>query len=325
MRLSSRSNLVKFHQVNLQGEEARIINSNDRVAEKIAKLSQNIQKTLDDDNSESFSEDFADGINAAQVSRLLDADAGEYSEEYAEGFSEGTEEGFDPSADTNRNDGFVGGVSGNVIKAEPAYTGPSPEELLAEANEQVEAMLSEARQQAEELRQHAYEEASNQGYLDGVNKAQTEADERIAAIQAEFAEKEAHLIHVYQQKMEEVEPEMVNIITEVYEHVFEMKLADQRELILHLISNVLRKTESAGEYLIHISPEDHPFVSMQKDELLDLGGIQTANVELIEDITLKKNQCLIETENGIFDCSLGVELKELKKQLILLSYNGLEG
>ena len=43
-----------------------------------------------------------------------------------------------------------------------------------------------------------------------------------------------------------------------------------------------------------------------------------------EDVTLKKNQCLIETDGGIFDCSLGVELKELKKQLLLLSYDGVQ-
>ena len=308
MRLSSRSNLVKFHQVNIQEEEARIINSNDRVAEKIAMLSRNIQKSLDDGDI-SDTDSFSEGIDSDQMSQLFD-DMGE------------PVEGFDATGEFE--EGFVGGVSGNVIKAEPVYDGPSPDELIASAKEQADMILTDAQERAEEIQRQAYEEAANQGYQEGVNRAMAEANARIAEIEAEYAAKEEHLTKIYQQKIEEIEPEMVNIITDVYEHVFDVKLSESRELILHLISNVLRKTESAGEYLIHVSPEDHPFVSMQKEQLLDLGGIQSANVELIEDMTLKKNQCLIETENGIFDCSLGVELKELKKQLILMSYNGVE-
>ena len=43
-------------------------------------------------------------------------------------------------------------------------------------------------------------------------------------------------------------------------------------------------------------------------------------VEVVEDATLGKNDCLIETENGIFDCGLGTQLAELRQKLKLLSY-----
>ena len=45
-------------------------------------------------------------------------------------------------------------------------------------------------------------------------------------------------------------------------------------------------------------------------------------VELIEDATLKENECVIETNSGIFDCSIGVQLEELTKKLRLLSFEG---
>ena len=64
---------------------------------------------------------------------------------------------------------------------------------------------------------------------------------------------------------------------------------------------------------------------MQKEALLEAGGVVNAHFDIVEDLTLKKNECLIETESGIFDCSLGIELKELKKQLLLLSYEGKSG
>ena len=35
---------------------------------------------------------------------------------------------------------------------------------------------------------------------------------------------------------------------------------------------------------------------------------------------LKENECVIETNAGVFDCSLGVELEELSRKLRLLSF-----
>ena len=43
-------------------------------------------------------------------------------------------------------------------------------------------------------------------------------------------------------------------------------------------------------------------------------------LEIVEDVSLGENDCMIETEGGIFDCGLGTELSELAQKLKLLSY-----
>ena len=59
---------------------------------------------------------------------------------------------------------------------------------------------------------------------------------------------------------------------------------------------------------------------MQKKQLMaSVAGINS-NVEIIEDMTLARTECLIETDGGIFDCGLGTQLGELSKKLKLLSY-----
>ena len=45
-------------------------------------------------------------------------------------------------------------------------------------------------------------------------------------------------------------------------------------------------------------------------------------MEIIEDMTLKKNECMVETDGGIYDCSLDGQLEALRKELLLLSYDG---
>lgn len=281
----SSHNIYKFNQIVLQDSETRVIDSNERMAEKIAELSKSLQETMEENDGEIFAEEFTDGIEAVRVSQLLD------------------EEG------------------GNVIK-EPVYDGPSPQELLDEAREQADAMLEQAKEEAEALKNHAYEEAlakgQEKGYADGLQEAEALKEE----LRREYQEKEEQLTRYYQNKLEELEPSLVDVLTDVYEHIFHVNFSDNRDVIIHLLKNTLQKMEGSGEYLIHVSKDDMAFVSMQKNDLIEAGGVVSANFDIIEDVTLKKNQCLIETENGIFDCSLGVELKELKKQLLLLSYEG---
>ena len=71
---------------------------------------------------------------------------------------------------------------------------------------------------------------------------------------------------------------------------------------------------------MHISSLDYPYVSMEKKLLEGALPSPSATLELVEDTTLGHNECMIETEGGIFDCSLGTQMAELKKRLKLLAY-----
>lgn len=290
--MSKGSNVYKFHSITLQEDEARVIDVNELMAAKIAALSQDLEAAAEDyqeDFDGDFTEEFSEGLDPEQVSALLEEDA-----------------------------------SGNVIKAEPVYDGPSPEELIASAQAEIDQMMQQAMEEANHIKNSAYEEGAANGYNDGVSKGREETEMLKDELRREYADKEQQLMALYQQKIDEIEPGLVEILTDVYEHVFNVSLAENRNILMHLIENALQKTEGSSEYIIRVSSEDMPFVSMQKNELMEAGGITSGTLNVIEDVTLKKNQCLIETENGIFDCSLGVELQELKKQLVLLAYHGVE-
>ena len=124
----------------------------------------------------------------------------------------------------------------------------------------------------------------------------------------------------YQQKLEELEPQMVDTITQVYEHIFHVDLQSNRDILTYLISNTLRKIDGERDFIIHVSKEDYPYVNMQKKQMLAGAVSANSNVEIIEDMTLAKNECMIETDSGIYDCGLGTQLEELRKKLMLLAW-----
>jgi len=308
-------NLVKSFYLAREGDEPRVIDTNSIVEEKLSNLRYSAPEPAQ--NALDFTEDnyegepvFTDGLDADTLNALVgDSDEiGEYEEEYDE----------------------YGNPVSNVIKAAPqeedayaepepevpVYQGPSREEIEEMARAEVEAMKAEAAGEIERRKTVGYEEGKAQGYEDGLAQASAEMNEARAEIERE----RANLMQQYEEMIDELEPRFVHVLTSIYEKVFEVDLSGQKELILGLLRNAMGHIESSKSYMIHVSREDYSYVSENKKLLRSDSLSEDAVIDIIEDATLKENECMIETPGGIFDCSLGTELEMLRKKLELLSY-----
>ncbi|MCM1189513.1 MAG: FliH/SctL family protein [bacterium] len=194
------------------------------------------------------------------------------------------------------------------------------EAVLARAKEEAAQTVEAARIQADTEKSLIRDEAQKQGYSEGLKRAKAE-EQRLSQ---EYREKEKQLEGFYQQQIDELEPRLVDTITDIYQHIFDVELHSYRDILTYLISSTLRKTDSGHDFMIHVSKEDYPYVNMTKKQLLAGAVSANCSAEVVEDLTLAKNECLIETENGIFDCGLGAQLSELKQKLTLLSWSGEE-
>lgn len=93
-------------------------------------------------------------------------------------------------------------------------------------------------------------------------------------------------------------------------------------MVVTLLTDAMQKVDSSGNIIVHVAKENYAAVSEAREELLEKTGMLAERVDIIPDMTLVPSQCMIETEGGIYDCSLGTELKELTRKLMLLSYKG---
>ena len=189
------------------------------------------------------------------------------------------------------------------------------EELLM-TRTQAERMLSEAQDEIGRQSAKAREEARSQGYEEGRRQGLLE----IEALKQEYFLKEKELEQEYEQKMLELEPAFVEHLTGIYEHIFRVDLSAYNKLVRHLLVDAIQKMGDYRNYIIHVSKEDYPGVSGAKEQLQEEAGAGGAGFEIVADVTLGRSQCVIETEGGVYDCSLGTELAELKRKLRLLSY-----
>ena len=277
--------VIKQVYTNVDTEDRRIINTNELMKKRMAELEAQMRQP--------GTEGFQAGLDAKTVENLL-------------------------------ADGEEGAASGNVVKA----SGESAEEILQQAKKEAAgilekaraegaAILEQAQAQAEQEKEKVFEEAQKQGYAAGKRDADAQAE----ALLEEFEEKKKDIQSVYEEKLEKMEPQLVDTITDIYEHIFHVELSNYKDILGYLISSTLRKIEGGHEFIIHVSKEDYPYVSMQKKQLMAGAVSGSCNVDIVEDMVLAKNECMIETDNGIFDCGLGTELSELKQKLVLLSWS----
>ncbi|MDE6701107.1 MAG: hypothetical protein K2K10_08885 [Acetatifactor sp.] len=292
----SRNNLLKVGFANVQNDERRVIDSNDLAARRIEELAQKM---------------------------ALEAQAGSM------GGEDGSEDGFMAGLSAEQVEGLLSDDEGgsNVIKANTnadreqilSDAQQEAEELLAQAREQAEAqaeqILSDARAQAEAARESITVQARQQGYQEGMHQAEMELARKEQALKERLQAMEAE----YEGFVEQLEPRFVDAITGVYEHLFQVELSSYRGILMNLIAATVRQVEGR-DFLVHVSAEDYPYVSMEKKTLTEALASPNATLELVEDITLQHNECMIETEGGIYDCGLGTQLSELAQKLKLLSY-----
>ena len=283
------SNLYKYTSFypGKQGSEKRIIDTNEIAAKRLETLAEIMKASAESGNDKGF----VQGLDAKEVSLLLE--------------------------DEEQESGNI--IKGNVTQDASALVEQAQAEaaeLVANAKNQADTIVSEAIEQAENTKKNVLEEARMLGYREGINRANKEVEQ----LKAELQEKERWMKEEYEAQMQSMEADLVEVLTGIYEHIFQVEFSSQREVLVHLISATMRKSDSSRSFIIHVSKDDYPFVSMQKKQLMaSVAGINS-NVEIIEDMTLARTECLIETDGGIFDCGLGTQLGELSKKLKLLSY-----
>ncbi len=280
------SNLYKAGWVVVQQDEKRVIDNNSRLEEKLSAVV-NTMPAAYEEESYGEEEGFTDGLFAQQVDALLAPEGGE-----------------------------------TVIKGEAAREREellleieAAKEELAQLRMQADSMIADAKSEIGAMQMKAYEEAKNQGYQEGERIGREGAE----AAKAQYLQKKKELEQEYQRKCDEIEPEFIDAITGIYEHIFKVDLSRYKGIVVNLLENVLQKTEGNRNFMIHVSKVDYENVMASRERLRAEAGGGTS-LEIIEDITLKKTQCYIETESGIFDCGLDTQLNELGRKLKLLSY-----
>ncbi len=200
-----------------------------------------------------------------------------------------------------------------VRKSILAETEKSANDILTQAKEKAKQIIDDAMIEAEALKKDNFEEAKNEGYAQGYDLAQRDVEElrQALAIQMQANNEE------YENKLCQLETDMIDIITQILENLTGIEI-DDKDVILHVIHRTFSGIEHSAEYLIRVSPQDYQIVNDNVSNLYECVR-EGANIEVVSDDKLDKNQCLIETDSNVIDCSLDEQIRNVCKELKVLS------
>ena len=291
-------NLFKSYYLNRNTDNARIINSNEVVAQKLERIRMVMPEA-----------DLGNGgfepVNLFAESSVVDpADvlSGEYN----------------PEEDGGTSSVIKASDFAQEVPQEPVYEGPTPEELIAQAQEEIEIMRANAMSEIDSIRMDTFNAAQNQGYEEGRRQAMQEMETMRQDLEVE----RMRLQTFYEQQIDELEPLFIKTLTGIYEKIFEVGLDNQQEIIVNLLRNTMKKLDGCKNFLVHVSAADYQYVKEHKEQLLSDSSQEGTVIDIVEDSMIRENECTIETINGIYDCGIGTQMKELRKKLTLLSYDG---
>ena len=307
-------NLVKSYFATKESSTPRVIDGNITVEQSLERI-----KYI-----------FPDGVPAQNENQGLDEDTEADAEPavFSELDAEMVKGLVDDNEPENEADNEV--AQSNVIKANPAKEEiPSEAQVRAEVEELKHRLVEEAladiavmkNQAAEEVARDkaiALEAAKSEGYQEGRNTGYMELEEERRRLEEDKRKHEEE----YSELLFELEPKFVRYITNIYEKVFQVDLSEEKNIVVNLLRNAMQKVEGSKNYIVHVSKEDYKFVYERKKELADAAMAEDVIIDVVEDLTMKSGDALIETANGIFDCGVETQLTAIKKKLMLLAYNG---
>lgn len=219
-------------------------------------------------------------------------------------------------------DGFVRGIDAarveKLISDEEEQQDDNNAGILEDARKQAEDILEDAKKQAEDILKDAKENGYKEGCEKGTIESKQKSDDLQTKLEADYKSMSEKLQNEYDEKYQVMESELVDTLMEVFSKVTLTIAEDKKDLVLLLIQRTLKDADANKDFLIRVSDVDYGFVMNSIDKLYDCVSLDS-KIEVVRDNTLKKNQCIIETDAGAFDCSLDIQLEGLISEIKLLS------
>lgn len=204
------------------------------------------------------------------------------------------------------------------LLVEPFWLGGKPERLIRQS--ELEAILERRTAEAFEA---GFQEGSAKGYELGDREgSQRAAEETAARLRKELADKFAALdglieeIRAERRKLiRSAEPETVALAITIAARVLCKQMEELRAPQPELIREAMRQTLDQKQMLVRLHPADRQALA-QGDEPLEALCPGAVSVEFVEDESVSRGGCVVESNAGIVDAQIDRQIQQLRAALL---------
>ena len=183
--------------------------------------------------------------------------------------------------------------AGKIIPAEEYEAYLDAQGIIAEAKKQAEQIIADAQQE--------YENQKQQGFEDGLTEGRMEMAEKMVDSVAKsvdyFSDLEGRMVELVVKALKKIVGEM-----------------DARERIVAIVRHALAVARNQAKITIRACPGE---VEVLQEKLADIMRPYPAInfIDIVPDSRLSEGGCILETDIGVVDASVDVQLAAIEKSL----------
>ncbi len=197
--------------------------------------------------------------------------------------------------------------------------------IRQQAQDEASKILDDAKAEADRIIEDAksrMEQEAKTGYNDGFAKGQ-EAGFKEGNLEAQRLTDRLHTIiermmDKRQEILAETEQQIVDLVLLMTRKIVKVISENQKNIVVSNVVQALRKVKGRGDVIIRVNLADVAMTTQHiKDFLSTAENIK--NISVVEDSTVDRGGCIIETDFGAIDARIAIQLNEIEQKILEVS------
>lgn len=186
--------------------------------------------------------------------------------------------------------------------------------IIEDAKLEAERIIQEANVEKENIKatahQDGYKEGHEQGFMEGQNEVNRLVERVHKIVESVMVRREEILC--------ETEQQIVELVLLMTRKVVKIISENQKTVVLSNVLAALKKIRTRGNITLRVNTEDLKLTTAHVDEFIK--RIENVNgISVIEDSSVDRGGCIVETDFGAIDARISSQLAELENKIMEIS------
>jgi flagellar assembly protein FliH len=183
--------------------------------------------------------------------------------------------------------------------------------VVDEAKKHAEEIEKEINEKVEKIEKDAYERGYKEGHEKGYGEGKDEVERLIQRLHMIITK----TIERRNQIIEESETQVINLVLLVAKKVIKVISENQKNVVINNVVQALRKMKGRGDVIIRVNLADFELTSSHMKEFQEMVE-NVKNITILEDTSVDKGGCIIETDFGQIDARISSQLHEIEEKIL---------
>lgn len=188
------------------------------------------------------------------------------------------------------------------------------QEIIRKAQEEAQEIITKAHGEEQHIKAEAKRNGFEEGHEEGYQHGNEEANRLVMRLHS--------IIEAVQDKRQEIldntEQQIVELVILMARKVIKIMSENQRSVVMANVVQALKKVRGRGDVTLRVNMEDVKLTSAHiNDFIREVEAVKTITV--MEDSSVEKGGCVVETDFGAIDARISSQLTELETKILEVS------